>query len=118
MKFPSIFRLPKHQRFHYQPRFYDPVKEDIENRRKFYAKKYDQNDIEYKSSISGTFKRKRTNVKSLSTSLIQLIIAVVLMATFIGWLFYGNVVFNFFLIIIPIYFVLRLRNIFRKKDKE
>lgn len=32
MKVPSIFRLPKYQRFEIQPRYYDPVKEDIEKR--------------------------------------------------------------------------------------
>ncbi len=32
-KFPSIIKLPKHQRFTYEPRFYDPVKEDIANRK-------------------------------------------------------------------------------------
>ena len=32
MKIPSLIRIPNHQRFHIKPRFYDPVKEDVENR--------------------------------------------------------------------------------------
>lgn len=28
----SMFRLPKHRKFEYQPRYYDPVKEELEQR--------------------------------------------------------------------------------------
>ena len=33
MKIPSLNRLPNHKRFDYTARFYDPVKEEIENRK-------------------------------------------------------------------------------------
>ncbi len=32
MKIPSLLRIPNHKKFQFAPRFYDPVKEDIENR--------------------------------------------------------------------------------------
>ena len=32
MKFPSLIKIPRHQRFHLKPRYYDPIKEDVENR--------------------------------------------------------------------------------------
>lgn len=32
MKFPSIMRIAKHKRFQFSPRYYNPIKEDIENR--------------------------------------------------------------------------------------
>ena len=32
MKIPSLTKIPKYSRFSYEPRYYDPIKEDIENR--------------------------------------------------------------------------------------
>ena len=32
MKFPSLSRIPKNKRFNFEPRYYDPIKEDIQNR--------------------------------------------------------------------------------------
>ena len=32
MRLPSLIRLPKHQRFNFPARHYDPVKEEIEER--------------------------------------------------------------------------------------
>ena len=31
-KIPSIFRTAKHNRFNYEPRYYDPIKEELEER--------------------------------------------------------------------------------------
>ena len=32
MKIPSLSRMPKYKRFNFEPRYYDPIKEDIQNR--------------------------------------------------------------------------------------
>ena len=32
MKLPSLVRVPKYKRFNFEPRHYDPVKEEIKNR--------------------------------------------------------------------------------------
>jgi len=32
VKLPSLVRLPKHKRFEFQPRHYDPIKEELEER--------------------------------------------------------------------------------------
>jgi len=32
MKLPSIIRVPKHQRFNYEPRHFDPIKEEMKER--------------------------------------------------------------------------------------
>ncbi len=31
-KFPSIFKIPSYKTFFYEPRYYDPIKEDIKKR--------------------------------------------------------------------------------------
>ena len=32
MKLPSLFKTPKYRKFDYNPRYYDPVKEEVEER--------------------------------------------------------------------------------------
>ncbi len=29
IKFPSLFKIPNHRKFHYHPRYYDPEKEEV-----------------------------------------------------------------------------------------
>lgn len=54
----SIFKRPKNQQFKYQPRFYDPVKEEIEQRVGRY-KTDGQNDAELaKQRIRSGFKNR------------------------------------------------------------
>lgn len=108
MKFPSIMRISKYNRFHYEPRYYDPVKEEI--REKLRAAKMELNEgykSTHGSSISAAFQRRQR--KSGQSSILQLVIAIVLLGTFIGWLFYGNDVFYFAILLTPVYFYFRLK---------
>lgn len=63
MKFKfGFFKTSTHQRFHIEPRYYDPVKEDIANRtarikRELGMKEEEDMDIGYKSQISGSFRK-------------------------------------------------------------
>ena len=93
MRLPSLIRLPKHQRFSFQPRHYDPVKEEIEER---VSKIKREMEIEQGkeitgagSAIQGSFRAKSTTGKSStpSASGLQLIIALFLMVTIFGWLY-------------------------------
>ena len=86
MKIPSIIKTPKHNRFNFEPRHYDPVKEEIEEKFRAYKANKDLNKNERSTSnISAAFsKRQRKNSQA---SAIQLIIAIVLMVTCVGWLF-------------------------------
>lgn len=108
MKFPSIMRVSKYNRFEYQPRYYDPIKEKIDEKLRMARREVGrENKGDYGSNISAAFQRRQR--KSGQSSVLQLIIAVVLMGTFIGWLFYGNDIFYAFLIISPLYFYFRLK---------
>ena len=42
MKLPSLTRLPKHKKFNYAPRFYDEVRDDLEQRYGHIENKHDQ----------------------------------------------------------------------------
>lgn len=119
MRIPSIIRLPRYKSFDYAPRHYDPVKEDIAERTRRLKQELDE-DIEnnHTSSIAGAFKRKTSTSftgSNYSASLVQLIIAVVLLGTFVGYLFYGNQVFYVLLLGAPVYLFFRLKGIFFKK---
>ena len=114
MKFPSLFRLPKHQQFVIKPRYYDPVKEEIREREEIAKKRMehgiDADDIATKIS----FKRKAK--KAPATSMIQLIIAAALGGLVFGWIEFGNDVFYYALwIIVPGYLLYRAKSLTKRK---
>lgn len=117
MKFPSLFKTAKHSHFHYEPRYYDPVKEEIKKKmeaaQKAKATQEANNDHYDASSISAAFRNRER--KSSQASTLQLIIAIALMGTFVGWLVYGNDIFYIFLLLSPLYFYFRFKG-FRKKQ--
>ncbi len=111
-KFPSLIRLPKHKRFNFEPRYYDPIKEDIENRIAQIKSEMGQaEEGEYHSSIQGSFRRSFDSGGTKSPGLIQLLIFTLLFGSFVGWIFYGNVVLYILSAFIPVYLFLRLRKI-------
>ncbi|HET8860666.1 hypothetical protein [Marivirga sp.] len=108
MKIPSIFRLPGHQRFEIKPRYYDPVKEDIEKRTDRIRKEV-QNEREGHSveSIRDAYKTRRGSNRS--ADLFQFLMIVIVGVSIGGYLMYGaNVYFALFLLI-PLYIILRRR---------
>jgi hypothetical protein len=114
MKFPSLIRLPRNKRFEVSPRYYDPIKEEIEERtRRIKQEMESGNAGEY---VPGriSFERKTESVPS--TSLIQLGIAALLGIMVVGWLFYGGQFFYYVLYAaIPIYIYFRF---IRKRSKN
>ncbi|MFK7952150.1 MAG: hypothetical protein AB8B73_04840 [Ekhidna sp.] len=114
MRFPSLFRLSKHQQFVVKPRYYDPVKEEIREREEIARRRMengiDADDIATKIS----FKRKAT--KAPATSMIQLVIAVLLGALVYGWIELGNDIFYYALwIIVPAYLLYRFKSFTKRK---
>ncbi|MCP4457490.1 MAG: hypothetical protein GY816_05605 [Cytophagales bacterium] len=103
MRFPSLFRLPSNQQFEIKPRYYDPVKEFVDQRRSLVKGEKGNGEL---SRIS--FERRKTSV-GMGTSLLQLIIALVLGSAVVGWLFFGNDILYFGLILVPVYFYFRFR---------
>ncbi|MEQ9424164.1 MAG: hypothetical protein RJQ09_07100 [Cyclobacteriaceae bacterium] len=121
-KFPSLIRLPKSREFSFEPRYYDPIKEDIENRIA-QAKAELKNDptTTYRSNISGAFRAnlKTGETKTTAPALIQLIIFVLLLGGFTAWLFTDSwlpyvrqYLYHILIVICLIYLVFRLRKFF------
>lgn len=114
MKFPSIIKTSRYRRFEIEPRYYDPIKEEIEERTERIKRELRG---EYSSEYSGariSFDRKSR--KTASTSFIQLLIAAVLSLMVVGWLYFGNEVFYVLIVIAPFYLYKRLRKPFQPRD--
>lgn len=114
MRFPSLFRLPKHQQFRIQPRYYDPVKEEIKERTERIKERLEGKESDEYQPSKINFKRKTKSAPV--TSMIQLGIAALLGLMVLGWLQFGNEVFYYILwIILPIYFFYRLTTLKKRK---
>ena len=107
MRFPSLFRVQKHQQFQIKPRYYDPVKEFIEERKVLANQSEDEKPTGYSASRI-RFERKKSN-DGMSTSLLQLVIALVLSGLLVGWLYLGNDMLYVSFVLVPVYFYFRFR---------
>jgi len=106
MKVPSIFRLPRYQRFEIKPRHYDPVKEDIENRTNRIRQ-----EIRLKragkqaESIRDAFQSRKASNKS--ADLFQVLMIIIIAVALGGYIFYGANVYFALLLLVPLYIILR-----------
>ncbi|SNS93845.1 hypothetical protein SAMN05421640_1699 [Ekhidna lutea] len=114
MRFPSLFRLPKHQQFRIKPRYYDPVKEEIKERTERIKEEIEGKETRDYHSSGISFKRKTKSAPF--TSMLQLGIAALLGVMVLGWLQFGNDLFYYLLwIIVPGYLIYRLKSLRKRK---
>ena len=112
MKFPSLFRTPSHKRFHFEPRYYDPVKEDIARRTARIKQELSSDkNSNYRANISNAFARKSR--QSNKSGLIQFSLIAGMFCTFFGYLYYGNIALYLMLSVMGIYLLYRLRSLFK-----
>ncbi len=106
MKIPSIFRLPRHQRFEIKPRYYDPVKEDIDKRTSRIRQQINSEAAGNRSeSIREAFSASRKGNKS--ADLFQLLMVGIISVALGGYIFYGANIYYALLLLIPLYIYLR-----------
>ncbi len=118
MKLPSIMKTPKYQKFHITPRYYDPIKEDMDQRREnikrelaAQGKLADDNVLDaplsnHSHHLRGAFSSRKPS-STRSTSLLQLGLITFLTILCFGYLHYGNNIFYSLLMFIPLYIILR-----------
>lgn len=134
MKFPSVFRTSNPSRFDIKPRYYDPVKEEIDQRTSRIKRELEEDGIipkdridsefSYQSGIRGSFaqhrgiKEKNPNPFT-STAMIRSMIFFILLGTLGGYIYLGPVIFEyilyFTLLVAAIYFFFRLKP--KRKDE-
>jgi Flp pilus assembly protein TadB len=118
MKIPTLFgRTPKHQKFTFEPRFYDAKKEEREERERRIRQQLESEKTGgadgYETRIKGSFhsarKRSSASQADLQASLIRIAILFVLVVMLVAYLQWGTVALYGMLVIIPIYAWLRFR---------
>lgn len=119
MKIPSLTRIPNYRKFSFEPRYYDPIKEDIEvrtSRIKQELRQHAGTSFDHSSGIHGAFARRESDNRS--SNLLQVIIMVVLFAFFFGYLYFGNSIFYILLLAVPIYVYFRFKQISGKRRRS
>jgi Flp pilus assembly protein TadB len=98
MKLPSLLRVPKPRSFEYQPRYYDPQKEEREERFKrilreaeakkdesFYADKE-----AYKGHIAKAFEQGRKQQQGAQVGRTQIVLMLLLVLTVVAYWYLGS----------------------------
>ena len=117
MKIPSFFRLPRHQRFDIQPRHYDPIKDEIEQKRKRVRRLIDidrKNGIENAHApgarIEGAFRK--NSPRKDNSSFLRLGLGAILFSGVVGYLYFGEYVLYATLGVALIYLLVKKMGIF------
>jgi Flp pilus assembly protein TadB len=120
MKFLSLFtKAPQHQRFKYAPRYYDPIKEELEERESRIKQELARErgeqleNSKHRSRIAGSFHAARKRSKGgpgTSATMIRLGIILFMVVFFIAYLEFGRPVLYSLFAVIPIYFYFRFKN--------
>ena len=112
MKIPSLSRMPKYKRFKFEPRYYDPIKEDIQNRTERIKGELNVTSVQnHREHIKSAFRNRARREKS--SDFMQLLLIVIMLGTFAGWLIYCNIALYVFLVVFPLYIYLRTRKFFQ-----
>lgn len=134
MKFPSVFNSSAPMRFDIKPRYYDPVKAEIEQRTSRIKRELQVEGLikdggeelqSYGGGLKGSFgqyrgiKDRSTPNVFASTAMIRTFIFLILLGSIFGYLYIGPVIFEYMLyvslLIGSIYFFFRLKS---KKKNE
>lgn len=127
MKFPSIFRTSTYQRFDIKPRYYDPVKEEIEERTSRIRRELQEeglidkenNPTGYGATIRGSFSsyrsiKPRQSSVFTSTAIIRTLLFLGMVIAAFGYIYVGPEIFTYLtylaIIVGGIYFFLRIKN--------
>lgn len=113
MKLPSLFKTPRYQRFHVTPRYYDPVKEEIDARTSRIKSIVDADKDVLdsgempQSRISGSFVTK----KRKGVNMTQPVIILLLVGLLVGYWYFGNIALYTFGLISSVLLYLKIKRI-------
>nr|WKN38755.1 hypothetical protein K4G66_08565 [Tunicatimonas sp. TK19036] len=119
MRIPSLTRLPNYRKFSFEPRYYDPVKEDIEERTsriKQELRQHSSPSSGLSSGFHGAFARRASATRS--SNMLQAIIMAALFIFIFGYLYFGNDIFYILLLVVPIYVYFRFKQISGKRRQS
>ena len=118
MRYLSILRIAKHQKFHIEPRYYDEVKEDMVQRTSRIKRelKLDRKgrregvagSVEH-SRINGAFSRNKRHEATM-TSVLRMFLIFIISTQFVGFYYFGPTIFYTLLLAIPAYYLIARKN--------
>ena len=112
MKIPSLSRLPNYKRYNIEPRYYDSVKEDIQNRtERIKAELKITSPDAHRGHLKTAYNNRERRHKS--SDMMQILLILLLLGAFGGWLIFGNVVLYVCVIVFPLYLFFRTRKFFQ-----
>jgi hypothetical protein len=122
MKFLSLFtKAPQHQRFNYTPRYYDPKKEERNDREERIRKELQKeqgalsdeaNAGNYRSRIAGSFhaaRRRSKTTQEPSVVLLRLGVLLFISLFLIAFITWGKPAIYSLFLFVPFYFYLKFR---------
>jgi hypothetical protein len=135
MKFPSLVKIARPHRFNITPRYYDPIKDEIEQRTLAIKRQLEEEGVirsdrdpgeaihtGYGSSIRGAFKPRSSKGSSLlfeKTGLLRLFIFALLVGGLGGYLYLGSaIVYYLFYLMIVVGVFLGLKRLKRRRKNE
>jgi Flp pilus assembly protein TadB len=116
MKFPTLFtKTPRHKRFSFQPRYYDPQEEEQREREQRIRKELQESEtkedlLSHRSRIAGSFRQaKKTTSKQSdsSTAILRTLILTFLVIWLIAYLHYGKPAIYALFVLVPVYLYFR-----------
>ena len=108
MKLPSLLRLPKNRQFSYRPRYYDPLRDESAARESELNGPGRSDITRYiRGSITEAYKR-RTGMDR-KTDIRQVIFILSFTILGFGYIYIGNYVFYFLLVLVPLYIWAKFR---------
>ena len=101
-------RLPKNKRFNYRPLYYDPVKDELEEKESKFRRELSEDGKRIPhEKISEAYRRRSRVERKGDTRQILFILAFTIII--FGYIYVGNYVFYLLLVLIPLYIWMRLR---------
>ena len=101
-------RLPKNKRFNYRPRYYDPVKDEMEEKESKFRRELSEDGKRIpRVNISEAYRRRSRLERKGDTRQILFVLAFTIIA--FGYIYVGNYIFYFLFVLIPLYIWMRLR---------
>ena len=117
MKLPSLFPTSRYQRYNVTPRYYDPIKEDIEQRTNRIKRNIEsdrsQGIFHYQADFRGAFARKRQS-EDLSSTMIRMLLFLVFFGFLFGYIYIGPQAFYALGLFVPGYLIFRIRDLFKR----
>jgi len=109
MKLLPIFKVAKNKKFNFTPRYYDPIKEEIKERTEAIRRQLEGGiDTEtFRSNKSGAFSQRSR--RHSSANVLQFSFIIVFVTVVIAYLYFGPVALYSFLILLPLYVLIKLR---------